>query len=151
MSNPHITMTDSIRKELCQMKKDNPTFTQKHLAQWLLDKYKLKVSQGTISNTLRHSEELLSTHHISGSSKRHKSVSYPLMEAALIEWVNTNQSKINISGDLIKEKGALFLNQLYPESTSFELHKGWLIILCNIFYIFMKLLIYKTVGTKILY
>ncbi|KAI9178030.1 hypothetical protein LWI28_021870 [Acer negundo] len=102
MSNPHITMTDGIRKELCQMKMDNPTFTQKYLAQWLLDKYKLKVSQGTISNTLRHSEELLSTHHIGGSSKRHKSVSYPLMEAALIEWANTYQT------------------------TSFEFSNGWL-------------------------
>ncbi|KAK3211989.1 hypothetical protein Dsin_016695 [Dipteronia sinensis] len=126
MSNPHITMTNSIRKELCQMKKDNLTFTQKHLAQWLLVKYKLKVSQGTISNTLRHSEELLIIHHIRGSSKCHKSVSYPLMEAALVEWVNTYQSKINISGDLIKEKGAFFLNRLYPEATSFKFSNGWL-------------------------
>ena len=59
---PHLkgvtksTMTDQIRKELCEYKRDHSTCTQKDLQLWLEEKFHLKVSQGTISNTLkRHS------------------------------------------------------------------------------------------------
>jgi len=45
------TMSDQIHKELCEYKRDNPASTQKDLQRWLEGKFKLKVSQGTISNT----------------------------------------------------------------------------------------------------
>ena len=47
------TMSDQIRKELCEYKRDNPTSTQKDLQRRLKGKFELKVSQGTISNTLK--------------------------------------------------------------------------------------------------
>ncbi|CAK8530511.1 unnamed protein product [Lathyrus sativus] len=46
------TMSGQIRKELCEYKRDDPTSTQKDLQRWLEEKFQLKVSQGTISNTL---------------------------------------------------------------------------------------------------
>ncbi|KAL6498035.1 hypothetical protein OROGR_028432 [Orobanche gracilis] len=122
----HVTMTDKIRKELCQYKKDHPGVTQKNLQQWLEEKHHLKVTQSTISNTLRRSAELLNVDNLNESSRRKKMVTFPLMEKALAEWVQSYQSRINITGDLMKEKGAFFLTKLYPEATSFDFSNGWL-------------------------
>ncbi|CAK8575252.1 unnamed protein product [Lathyrus sativus] len=55
------TMSDQIRKELCEYKRDNPASTQKDLQKLLEGKFQLKVSQGTISNTLKRSGDYLST------------------------------------------------------------------------------------------
>ena len=52
-------MTDKIRKELCEYKTDHSTCTQKDLQLWLEEKFHSKVSQGTISNTLKQSAEYL--------------------------------------------------------------------------------------------
>ncbi|CAK8536641.1 unnamed protein product [Lathyrus sativus] len=54
------TMSDQIRKELCEYKRDNPASTQKDLQRWLEGKFQLKVSKGTISNTLKLSDDYLS-------------------------------------------------------------------------------------------
>lgn len=53
-------------------------------------------------------------------------MAYPLVETALIEWFHAYQNRINMSGDLLKEKGAQFLSQLYPEAESFEFSNGWI-------------------------
>ena len=52
------TMTDQIRKALCEYKRDHPTCTQKDLQLWLDENFHLKVSQGTISNTLKRSSNI---------------------------------------------------------------------------------------------
>lgn len=36
------------------------------------------------------------------------------MEDALIKWATSNQEVINMSGDLLKEKGSFFLQRLCP-------------------------------------
>lgn len=122
----HVTMTDKIRKELCQYKKDHPSVTQKNLQQWLEEKHNLKVTQSTISNTLRRSAELLNVDNLNEGSRRQKMVTFPLMEEALLQWFQSYQSMINISGDLMKEKGAFFLTKLYPDAKSFDFSNGWL-------------------------
>jgi len=38
------TLSDQIRKELCEYKRDNPASTQKDLQRWLEEKFELKVS-----------------------------------------------------------------------------------------------------------
>ena len=48
------------------------------------------------------------------------------MESALVEWFLSHQDRVNVSGDLIKEKAALFLDNLYPEHDVFEFSNGWL-------------------------
>ncbi|XP_074373781.1 CENP-B homolog protein 2-like [Apium graveolens] len=48
------------------------------------------------------------------------------MESALYEWFMCNQEHVNISGELLKEKGSIFLKELYPEANSFECSNGWL-------------------------
>lgn len=51
------TITDQIRKSLCEYKRDHPTLTQKDLQQWLDQNFHLKVSQGTYY--FKHSQEVI--------------------------------------------------------------------------------------------
>ncbi|CAK8576437.1 unnamed protein product [Lathyrus sativus] len=76
------TMSDQIRKELCDYKRDNPASTHKDLQRWLEGKFQLKVSQGTISNTLKRSDDYLSAEIEKErvEIKRHKPAKYPNME-----------------------------------------------------------------------
>ncbi|AES87014.1 hypothetical protein MTR_4g019100 [Medicago truncatula] len=81
-------MSDQIRKELCEYKRDNPASTQKDLQRWLEGKFQLKVSQGTISNTLKRSNDYLSAEieKRRAEIKRHKPAKYPDMEKVVYEW-----------------------------------------------------------------
>ncbi|RKF82436.1 hypothetical protein GcC1_015046 [Golovinomyces cichoracearum] len=82
-------MNDQIRVQLCRKKEEN--------------------NQGTVSNTLKRSKELLRGAEIAQGSnpnaKRYKAVTYPLMEEALNNWFLTRQEMVNMSGDLLKLKG----------------------------------------------
>jgi len=55
----YTTMTDEVRLTLIRYKKDHPSATQKELIKWLEDTHQLKVSQATMSGTLKQSAELL--------------------------------------------------------------------------------------------
>ena len=55
------TMTNQQRKLLCEYKRDHQGCTQQDLVQWVDKTFDLKVSQGTISNTLKRSSEFLSS------------------------------------------------------------------------------------------
>lgn len=123
----HVTMTKKIRVELCQRKLAEPTLSQGDLKQWLKQTHGLDISQSCISKTLKRSCYILGAINANNlSSKRNKTVKYPLMEEALIEWFRTYQDRVNMSGDLLKEKGAVFLKQIYPEQDRFEFSNGWL-------------------------
>ncbi|XP_042491031.1 CENP-B homolog protein 2-like isoform X2 [Macadamia integrifolia] len=53
------TMDVAVRIALCKKKADEPNLTQSDLLKWLQDVYNIKVTQSTISNTLKKSRELL--------------------------------------------------------------------------------------------
>jgi hypothetical protein len=123
----HSTMSNKIRIALCQHQQAHPHLTQKELVQWLKNTHNLTVSQGTISNTLKRSTELLSkTNDQNLGAKRQRTVKYPQMESALFEWFTANQERVNMSGDLIKEHAEIILNRLYPDHEPFEFSNGWL-------------------------
>ena len=83
-------MTDAERFQLCRKKQDDPTLTQRKLAAWVESTYGNKLMQGTISNTLKRSAELLPASGTANQSgKSHKTVNCPLMENALLEWFQT--------------------------------------------------------------
>ena len=48
------------------------------------------------------------------------------MESAFVEWFLSHQDRVNVSGDLIKEKADLFLDHFYPEHDVFKFSNGWL-------------------------
>jgi hypothetical protein len=87
----------------------------------------LKVSQATVSGTLKRSVELLAKATTSNlSSKRQKTVKFPVMEATLAEWFLANQEHVNLSGDLIRESAMKIIDRLYPDHPPFEFSNGWL-------------------------
>lgn len=122
------TMTNQQRKLLCEYKRDHQGCTQQDLVQWVDKTFNLKVSQGTISNTLKRSSEFLSTEFDkSGSSKRKKPAKYPDMEKVVYEWFLQHQERVNITGELIIEKAIEALKLLYPHDLSeHKLSQGWL-------------------------
>ncbi|RKF72065.1 hypothetical protein GcM3_099020, partial [Golovinomyces cichoracearum] len=87
-----------------------------------------KISQETVSNTLKRSKELLRGAEIAQGSnpnaKRHKAVTYSLMEETLNKWFLTRQEMVNMSGDLLKLKGGYFLKELYPDTSPFQFSNG---------------------------
>jgi hypothetical protein len=52
-------MTNEVRIALCEHKKKHPSFTQVDLITWLQETHNISVSQGTISQTLKRSAEIL--------------------------------------------------------------------------------------------
>ncbi len=87
----YTTMTDEVCLALVRYKKDHLGATQKELIKWLEDIHQLKVSQATVSGTLKRSAELFAKATTSNlSSKRQKTVKFPVMEAALAEWFLAN-------------------------------------------------------------
>jgi hypothetical protein len=60
------------------------------------------------------------------SSKRQKTVKFPIMEAALAEWFLANQEHVNLNGDLIRESAMKIIDRLYPDHSPFEFSNGWL-------------------------
>ncbi|XP_074363767.1 ARS-binding protein 1-like [Apium graveolens] len=93
------TMTDEARKALCEYKRENSSCTQKDLQLWLENKFHLKVSQGTISNTLKRSADYLAANYLEKRKdiKRHKPAKYPDMEKVLYEWFLQYQDRVNMT------------------------------------------------------
>jgi hypothetical protein len=117
----YTTMTDKVCLALVRYKKDHPGATQKELIKWLEDTHQLKVSQATMSGTLKWSAELLAKATTSNlSSKRQKMMKFPVMEAALAEWFLANQEHVNLSGDLIRESAMKIIDCMYPDHPPFE-------------------------------
>ncbi|CAK9259561.1 unnamed protein product [Sphagnum jensenii] len=56
-----------------------------------------------------------------------KPVMYQDVDEALAQWVEAYQANINISGEMICQKAAQFLERLYPDAPKFEFSRsdGW--------------------------
>jgi len=120
-------MTDEVRLALIWYKKNHPGATQKELIKWLEDTHQFKVSQATVSSTLKRSAELLAKATTSNlNSKRQKTVEFPVMEAALAEWFLANQDHVNLSGDLICESTMKIIDCVYLDHLPFEFSNRWL-------------------------
>jgi phage pi2 protein 07 len=87
-------MTDKVRVALCQYKRDYPQLSQKDLIKWLEDNHSIKVSQVTISTTLKRSAKILakSDNETNLNAKRQRTVRYPEMESTLIKWFRQTRS-----------------------------------------------------------
>jgi hypothetical protein len=98
------------------------------LIKWLKDNHSIKVSQATISTTLKRSVEILakSDNETNVNAKRQRTVRYPEMESALVKWFRANQERANVSGELVRESATKILDRLYPGHEPFEFSSGWL-------------------------
>ncbi len=73
----------------------------------------MMVTQATISNTLKRSVELLAWEEtVNGNTKTRRPVMYQDVDEALAQWVEAYQANINISGEMIYQKAAQFLERL---------------------------------------
>ena len=115
VANGH-TFTDILRKAICMEKQRRLGLTQEAPCRWMLQEHGVTVTQGTISNVLKRSADLLGPTKSDAAlhSKRQRAVSYPLVETALARWIIEYQGVFNISGHLIQEKAASFMKTLYP-------------------------------------
>ncbi|XP_074375143.1 CENP-B homolog protein 2-like [Apium graveolens] len=122
-----ITLTDQIRRSMCEHKKEHPSISQKDMQEWVKENFDLVTSQTTISNTLKRSSEYLSDEMKYSNVKRHKSAKYPELEKALYEWFLQRQEKVNMSGEMIQGKAKEFMQKMYGETNSeFSFSSGWL-------------------------
>ncbi|KAL2227918.1 UNVERIFIED_CONTAM: Tigger transposable element-derived protein 4, partial [Sesamum indicum] len=121
-------MNDQMRKGLCEYKRDHPTCIKTDLEAWVDEKYRLKFSQGTISNTLKRLSEYLLVNFENGVDiKRHKSAKYPDMEKVHYEWFIQYQDRVNMTGELILEKAKDIMKLLYPQHPpEHQISQGWL-------------------------
>jgi hypothetical protein len=119
-------MTDKVRVTLCQYKRDNLQLSQKDLIKWLEDNHSIKVSQATISTTLKRSAEILakSDNGTNLNAKRQRTVMYLEMEFAMVKWFRANQERANVSGELVRESVTKILDRLYPGHEPFEFSSG---------------------------
>jgi hypothetical protein len=124
----HTTMTDKVRVALCQYKRNNPQLSQKDMIKWLKDNHSIKISQATISTTLKRLAEILakSDNETDLNAKCQRTVRYPEMESAMVKWFWANQERANVRGELVKESATKILDRLYPGHEPFEFSSGWL-------------------------
>jgi hypothetical protein len=87
-------MTDKVRVALCRYKRDNPQLSQKDLIKWLEDNHSIKVSQTTISTTLKRSTKILakSDNETNLNAKHQRTIKYPEMESTLVLLIMDNFS-----------------------------------------------------------
>jgi len=85
-------MTDKVCVALCQYKRDNLQLSQKDLIKWLENNHSIKISQATISTTLKRSAEILakSNNETNLNDKCQRTVRYPEMESVLVKWFRAN-------------------------------------------------------------
>jgi hypothetical protein len=122
----HTTMTDKVCVVLCHYKRDNLKLSQKDLIKWLEDNHNIKVSQATISTTLKRSAEILakSDNETNLNAKRQRTVKYSEMESALVKWFRANQERANVNGELVRESAMKILDRLYPRHEPFKFSSG---------------------------
>nr|KJB15076.1 hypothetical protein B456_002G159000 [Gossypium raimondii] len=104
------TLTDEMRKALCEYKNEHSSSNKKDLQQWVQQTFDLSVIQSTISNTLKRSSEYLSKEINNSNSK------YPELEKVLYEWFLQYQEKVNKIGEMIQTKAKEFLKKMYSDS-----------------------------------
>ncbi len=123
----HSHLTESLRIALCRYKRDNPALSQRALVKWLEEIHQVTVTQATISNILQRSAELLTWEEtINGNTKTRRPVMYQDVDETLVQWVEAYQANINISGKMIRQKAAQFLEKLHPNTPKFKFSSGWL-------------------------
>ncbi|TYG52759.1 hypothetical protein ES288_D09G054600v1 [Gossypium darwinii] len=105
------TLTDNMRKTLCEYKIEHPSSSQKDLQQWVQQIFDLSFSKEKKNSNV----------------KRHKSAKYLELEKVLYEWFLQYQEKVNMTGEMIQSKAKEFLQKMYGDANSkFNFSIGWL-------------------------
>lgn len=110
------------KKELCEWKKDNPSYNQEDLAK------KFNISKAQVCKILKEKDKWLSIDILNKefkNQKRERGAKFPEVEAALYLWMQQAlHSNLTITGDVLKSKALHFATRL--QVTTFTASDGWL-------------------------
>jgi hypothetical protein len=120
-----VTLSDTQKYEFCLYAHNNNK-TRSEYIKWIEQKWKLTVSKSTITRILQTKNKRLAVEFINSKIKRHKSVTIPELELALIEFILIYQNKTILSDNIIIEKAKLLANGLGVPQETLKFSNGWL-------------------------
>lgn len=98
------TLTHEQKRQVCNHKEANPSFTNRDLQTWIVDTFKVKVHETTISRILKEKHIFLSKRSI-GSTKRNRECASPSVEEAMYHWfLSAQEAKLPVSDDFLTKK-----------------------------------------------
>jgi hypothetical protein len=120
-----VTLTDAQKYELCLYANHNKK-TRVQYADWVEEKWGVRVDETTITRILQTKEKRLTTEVIHPEQKRHKPVTFPELELALKEFVLNYQHRTILSDAILVEKAKLLANGLGVPENTLQFSSGWL-------------------------
>ena len=120
-----VTLTDAQKYELCLYANNNKK-TRVQYADWVEEKWGVRVDETTITRILQTKEKRLTTEVIHPEQKRHKPVTFPELELALKEFVLNYQHRTILSDAILVEKAKLLANGLGVPENTLQFSSGWL-------------------------
>lgn len=119
-----IYLTDAQKHEFVLYAQNNKG-TRGQYADWIEERWGLRVDKSTITRILQTMDERLSTDVITPNAKRHRSVTVPELEIALKEFVLNYQHQTILTDAMLVEKAKLLANGLGVQD-ALQLSSGWL-------------------------
>src|ERR1044072_7937332 len=120
-----VTLTDAQKYELCLYANNNKK-TRVQYADWVEEKWGVRVDETTITRTLQTKEKRLTTEVIHPEQKRHKPVTFPELELALKEFVLNYQHRTVLSDAILTEKAKMIADGLGIPQDALQFSLGWL-------------------------
>lgn len=120
---PRTAVSVTVKKNICQFKRDNPGCKQGDIASMVQKRYGLSIGRSTVSDILKDSEKWLLCEDSNDTKK--KQPRHEILEEALWIWfLNVSAQKVAITDEMLKIKA-----QKFGESfniTGFSYSNGWL-------------------------
>ncbi|CAG8591306.1 10290_t:CDS:2 [Cetraspora pellucida] len=98
------TLTNKQKQKIIMYKNQNSNITHVELVDWIKNKFNLDIYSIAIRCLIKNKDDIESNL----SKKRQKTVQFPELKNALLEWVLQNQEKIRLSNAILIEKAKSF-------------------------------------------
>ncbi|CAG8808151.1 14182_t:CDS:2, partial [Cetraspora pellucida] len=116
------TLNNQQRKDIITYKEKNPNISHVDLVSWVKKNMGLDIHPSTIGHLIKNKDNVEDNL----SAKRQKTVQYPDLKNALLEWILQNQDQIILSDDIIIEKAKYYAQLLKISDCSLKFSHGWL-------------------------
>ncbi|CAB5366685.1 unnamed protein product [Rhizophagus irregularis] len=120
-----VFLTNAQKFELCLYANNNKR-TRAQYANWVEQKWGVRVDETTITRILQNKDKRLSTEVIHPEQKRHRPVTFPEHELALKEFVLCYQHRAILSDAILIEKAKLLASGLGIPENVLQFSSGWL-------------------------
>ncbi|CAG8690448.1 25980_t:CDS:1, partial [Gigaspora rosea] len=114
------TLTNKQRQDIVTYKNKHSNITNVELVDWVKKEFKLDVHSSTIGRLIKNKDDIRNNPTV----KRQRTVQYPELENALLEWVLQNQERVILSDAILIEKAKTFAQML--EIPDLKFSQGWL-------------------------